>query len=308
MANIELHLKSIASSVEPTSTQKDGARRSHTYLREILKTGQMEKRISGDFLSGSYARDTAIHPLDDVDIIFLIDPSHWEIPFFRNYPLPEKVLESFANAIRYRYKESSVVVQRRSVCLKMHHLDIDVVPAIAAGGRDGRYIRIPDKNVDEWILTGPKIHEDVITDLNKSRNGLIKPLVKILKNWNNNLPSTARFKSFAIETIVVRLFQHVALNSLQEGLLYFFDFLSYAGNEGSIHSFPGEIGVTLNGWDGQNVPDIAETESNIVKNLDRDCRKKFIESAIRSRDKIKESIEASRESAAILRANEALRI
>jgi tRNA nucleotidyltransferase (CCA-adding enzyme) len=64
MADIEHHLKSIASNAEPTTTQKNGAKRSHTYLREILKTGQMSKRIVGDYLSGSYARDTAVQPLD----------------------------------------------------------------------------------------------------------------------------------------------------------------------------------------------------------------------------------------------------
>src|SRR5262249_53911569 len=56
--------------VETTRTQREGAERSH-YLCDILCTGNMAARIKGSYLSGSYARYTAIYPPNDVDIVFL---------------------------------------------------------------------------------------------------------------------------------------------------------------------------------------------------------------------------------------------
>lgn len=122
---VDAHLRGLLSAIEPTRAQKDGARRSHNHLRDLLDTGQMATRIIGSYLSGSYARDTAIRPLDDVDIIFEIDPSGWHTGFFSSVPPPERVLESFATAIRRRYPLSSVYGQRRSVRLQLNHLDVD---------------------------------------------------------------------------------------------------------------------------------------------------------------------------------------
>jgi tRNA nucleotidyltransferase (CCA-adding enzyme) len=77
MADCEKQLWELIRTIEPTPTQKIGAARSHKHLRGILRTGQMDTRIIKTYLSGSYRRGTAVHPLDDVDIIFVIDPAHW---------------------------------------------------------------------------------------------------------------------------------------------------------------------------------------------------------------------------------------
>src|SRR5438552_4373241 len=119
MASCEDALRDLVKQIEPTSAQEQGAQRSPNYLRDILCTGQMASRITGHYLSGSYSRDTAIRPLDDVDIIFLIDPSRWPHGWFSRFPSAESVLTTFARAIRLRYPVSSVRGQRRSVGLKL---------------------------------------------------------------------------------------------------------------------------------------------------------------------------------------------
>lgn len=83
----------------------------------------MINRIVESYLSGSYARETAIRPLEDVDIIFLIDPRHWPISLFASYPEPDAVLKTFSNAIRRRYQDSSLRTQNRSVRLRLIHLN-----------------------------------------------------------------------------------------------------------------------------------------------------------------------------------------
>lgn len=53
---------------------------SHNYIRDVLKgkndTNSLFPRlVDGDFLSGSYARGTKLKPLDDIDVMVVIDGS-----------------------------------------------------------------------------------------------------------------------------------------------------------------------------------------------------------------------------------------
>lgn len=303
MAVCETYIWEVVRNVEPTQTQKDGAARSQNYLREILCTGNMAARIKNPYLSGSYARNTAIYPLDDVDIIFPIEPSYWSTS---SYPVPSSVLDSFANAIRYRYPVSSVYGQRRSVRLQLYHLDIDVVPAIA-DKNNSKFIRIPDKGASQWILSSPLLHSENATAVNNFQDGKFKPLVKALKHWNGNLPSTAKFKSFAIETLAVRIFQNFKFGSLQEGIRFFFDFIAYASGNPATLGWKDKYGVSL-GWLNASIPDAAGTGSNIVANIEDERRKRFVEHAIRSRNKMNDSLDTTSVDTACRRVSEALKV
>jgi hypothetical protein len=318
MTTCEAELWDLVRRIEPTRTQKAGAKRSQKRLREVLCTGNMQARITATYLSGSYARNTAIYPLDDVDIIFVIDPTYWIDPFAafakklffgpgsEAYPSPSTVLESFARAIRYRYPVSSVHGQRRSVGLKLYHLDIDVVPAII-DKKAPRQIRIPDSETEQWILTSPKQHSENATAVNKKNEGRFKPLVKLLKHWNYNLPSTAYLKSFAIETVSVRLFGQTDLLSLQEGLYQFFDFIAHISGNETHFDWKSKYGMSL-GWLGSTIPDAAETGTNVVKGLEDDRRRRFIENAIRSRNKMAESLKTQSLETACRKVSEALKL
>lgn len=316
MAVCEAHLLELVRRIEPTQTQKDGAVRSQNFLREILNTGNMADRIQRSYLSGSYMRDTAVYPLDDVDIVFVIDPSFWlerENTLLRTillgtatYPSPSRVLESFANAIRYRYPISSVFGQRRSVRLELYHLDIDVVPAIEDKGNP-QFIRIPDSNANHWILSSPIKHSENATRANRLQNGKFKPLVKLLKHWNYNLPSTARFKPFAIETMAVRVFGSFKFGSLQQGLRYFFDFIAYVTGNPATFVWKESYGISLR-WANVKIPDAAETGSNLGADINEERRRRFAEHAVRSRNRMNEADSTLSLDTARRRVSEALKV
>ena len=99
----EERLLKIISDIEPSESQKEGAKRSHINLREGLDSGKMKNCILDSYLSGSYKRDTAIKPLEDVDIIFVIKADAWSSRLLSSGPDPNDVLKTFSNAIRYRY-------------------------------------------------------------------------------------------------------------------------------------------------------------------------------------------------------------
>jgi len=277
----------LVSEVEPTPTQKDGAQRSHKYLRDLLNSGQMGSRITNSYLSGSYARDTAIRPLDDVDVVFEIVPTAWTsgaATLLYGSPSPEKVLESFANAIRYRYPVSSVYGQRRSVRLELYHLDIDVVPAIPDRG-DPVIVLVPDRETGTWIKSSPRRHSENAARVNKIHDGRFKPLVKLLKYWNSNLPETIRCKSFMIETMALLLFEKVALNSLQVGAITFWDFLASRYGEPTLYNWSQNYGMEFGFWK-VSVPDAAGTGSNIAAHLDNKRARGLSIKARISRDRL----------------------
>lgn len=306
MASCETAILKYLKNIEPTQAQKEGAVRSHNHLREILCTGQFANRIHSSYLSGSYARDTAIAPLDDVDIIFVVDANKWETGFFSSMPAPKTILRSFANAVRRRYPESSVRTQRRSICLQLNRLNIDVVPAIHADST-GLMIWVPDSVTGAWIKSSPKLHSDTATKINQARNGNFKPLVKLLKSWNSRLPTTANLKSFVIETMAAHLFQRVDIPSLETGLLMFFDFMAHLDGKAQTYSWADKYGISLNRW-GTEIPDLAGTGGNLVANLDTDRRKKFLIHAVRSRNKMLEAHHAISFDTARKRVSEALRL
>jgi hypothetical protein len=308
MASVEPQLWALVSKIEPTPTQKAGAVRSHNNLRQLLSSGQMAVRIKSSYLSGSYARDTAIRPLDDVDVIFVINPSFWISGFaaFFDRPSPAAVLKTFANAIRYRYPVSSAFGQRRSVRLELHHLDIDCVPAIEdSSGSD--FIWIPDRNAEDWIKSSPKRHSAQATAANQLNEGRLKPLVKLLKCWNGNLPSTATVRSFLIETLAVTLFKNRQCSTLEQGLLMFFDFLASVG-QANVLSWSGRYGISVGLLGGITVPDLAGTGTNVAGGVDPSRLGKFLEHAVRSRNRMIEAQKAISQETAIDHVARALRV
>lgn len=282
MWDLEARLREFASDIEPTAAQKAAASASHNYLRDLLKTGQFGNRVLDTYLSGSYARDTALSPIDDVDIVVVVDPNEWQTNVLLGLPDPERILTSFASAIRYRYPNSSVHMQRRSVRLSMYHLDIDVVPAVQKNATLD-HILLPDADTGEWIVSAPRLHTLTAARINQSRGQLFKPLVKSLKFWNNQLPQTANLKSFAIETLAATPFSSISLPSLQDGLRRFFDFLAYLDGKAVLFQWPGAYGVSMSWWSCQ-LPDLAGTGVNIIANLDAGRRERFLAQAVRSRD------------------------
>ncbi|MES2884891.1 MAG: hypothetical protein V4709_08810 [Pseudomonadota bacterium] len=289
-AALEALLKEVLRNFEPGAKQKNAAQRSQLHLRSLLNTGQFESRILDSYLSGSYARNTALHPLNDVDIIFVIDPAAWPRPLFSSFPSPQAVLKSFERCIRYRYTTSALRVQRRSICLQLWHLNIDIVPGIREG-LNSHVILIPDRERDEWIRTAPRLHSEAATEMNAKRGKRFKPLVKLLKLWNSNLPKNARFKSFTIETMATRIFRSTDFQSLTDGLLLFWDFMASRYGAGVVRSWPDGFGMSFGRW-SVDVPDAVGLKGNTAQSVDNHRAILFSQKARVSRDHLLRALRA----------------
>jgi len=102
-------------------------------------------------------------------------------------------------------------------------------------------IWIPDRDSDEWIKSSPKRHSALAVEDNRIQEGRFKPLVKLLKYWNSNLPDTVRTKSFSIETMAVRLFRGVRMDSLEQGALKYWDFLAHFAFQSTLFNVEPEL-------------------------------------------------------------------
>ncbi|MGK2860039.1 MAG: SMODS domain-containing nucleotidyltransferase, partial [Thermoanaerobaculia bacterium] len=194
------------------------------------------------------------------------------------------VLSSFARAIRRRYAESAVWLQRRSVRLELAHVHIDVVPAVQSRiSKD--MILLPDRQKGSWITSAPKIHAALSTSVNARNGGLFKPVVKLLKAWNGTLPANARFKSFAVETMATRVFSAVTITSLADGCLLFFDFVASLDGRAKEYKWSSRFGMTFD-WTDKVIPDTAGTASNLASRVSDDQLAGFISGAVQARTRL----------------------
>jgi hypothetical protein len=190
----------------------------------------------------------------------------------------------------------------------MNHLDIDVVPALPSD-KDAETILVGDTQRDEWIESAPKKHEALAARLNASHANNFKPLIKLLKYWNSQLPATARVKSFTIETMAARLFSSYSFASLQEGLKYFFDFMCHLGGAQTIYAWNKKCDMSFGSlFENRVVPDTAGTGSNLLASVDGARMARFVEHSVRSRNKIIEAENSTYADTADRRLAEALRL
>ena len=158
--------------------------------------------VDRDFLTGSYARHTKTKPLKDVDIFFVLgsEASHW-----RDHP-PVAILNEMKRILDQHYPSGRVTVARRSVRVDFgvsivddvadKVVSFDVVPSFA----EGDHYVIPDKITGRWMPTDPAIHAAEATASNKAFDGQWKPIVKMIKKWNEHNGKPIK-PSFLIEVM-----------------------------------------------------------------------------------------------------------
>lgn len=195
MTTIAAAFQTFLADLELRSTERDDAIRQHTHLRQ-----QLQKRmdVEANFLSGSYARKTAIRPLNDIDVFLVLRPTRE----LNTDAAPATILAAVRTNLEAIYSGKHATIQSRSVNIEFSGTGIayDVVPAFSAG--EDVYA-IPDRDTPSWIETNPKIHSDLSTEANKAAGDKLKPLVKAVKHANNLHDGGAR--SFHLEVLAWKI-------------------------------------------------------------------------------------------------------
>lgn len=187
--------KSFLKSIQPGDDEVGAAQAAHEKVREELRTDSESKEAHKDtFLSGSYARRTAINDINDVDVICILDIDHVITP-------PEVVLSWVQGILSDYYKETRP--QGRSIgAAGKGGVWLDIVPATPVSAVDGP-LWIPDRDAKEWVQTHPKGQITACNDRNKVTNGYFVQVVKLLKSWRDRLPTkSCQLKSYILEALI----------------------------------------------------------------------------------------------------------
>ena len=177
---------------------------------------------------GSFARNTKISPLDDIDLIltFSGEGSKYNmISYGKNYILtvPEtanllrklcnddgtlnsiKVVNKIVAALdkieHYKSAEKHRKQEAATLSLSSYEWNYDIVPAFYT---DTKYYIIPDGQ-GGWKATDPRVDQEKIDRINKKHSGKTHQLIRTLKYWN---------KRGAMATAPSYLFENIILNYL----------------------------------------------------------------------------------------------
>ncbi|MFT3765476.1 MAG: CBASS oligonucleotide cyclase [Minicystis sp.] len=202
MTTVVQAFESMRQGLELTDAQRKTASDQQNVVRDNLK--KHLGGISRDFLSGSYARATAIKPLHDIDLFVVLDPTAHRDVYPSNTVPPSACLKKVHRALAAAYPTANTpTLQQRSVNIVFTGTGIgyDVVPAFE--NRAGMFV-IPDRGRDAWIETQPEAHRAALVAANEKAGGKLNALIKMAKHWKKE--HRVPLRSFHLEVMAYGAF------------------------------------------------------------------------------------------------------
>jgi hypothetical protein len=174
-------------------------------LHEKARAG-LKARLKGHsrtFLSGSYARRTRLDPLNDIDIVAVVDSTEpWDDD-------PEEAMRAAGEAVRPEFPGCTIRLGAHAAKVKpkdppIEGVHLDVVVAIETG--DGTCLKISEREPESgWKKSDPEAHASALSKANEDWAKRLVPLIKQIKHWNRNT-SGDHLKSFLVEALALRIF------------------------------------------------------------------------------------------------------
>lgn len=233
----------------------DKALASRSYLIKTIKklalTNKGFPQLYGDPIDLSpFARGTQIKPLDNLDILLLINGAgtevnqsplsettywlkltHLDVPLSLfpdkySYVSSIKILNSFKNYLASVNTQAEINPYRSAVSFSFTNYDwtFSLIPAVPVDNKDGQriYYLIPDIK-GNWKRINPQSSPEYIAELNTKHSAKLLPTIKLLKYWNL-LSHNQSLPEYYLETLVIKIFQEASpITDLKKALLKFFD-------------------------------------------------------------------------------------
>lgn len=217
MATLFHLIDELVDNITVTDRQEDKIKASFNNLQEHLLDADNSLSIKEVFLNGSYARDTMIRPLADIDTFAVIDKDDYSES--GQDPNTQTVLRKFKTYLEECVDYNNKVRQDRPcVTIDLSYIHIDVLPALRKFG----CLYIPNESLDGWILTDPKGHTDKLNQVNRLRKYLVKKIVRVVKSWKSE--KSIEIPSFHVEEVAISVFNCRDFVNLEEGIRYWFEF------------------------------------------------------------------------------------
>ena len=201
---------------------------------------------------GSFARNTKIKPLDDIDLIIAFSAEgctystkEYGRYYIINVPERAELLRKLCNddctlnsrklinkmvsslALVEHYKKAEIHRRSEAATLQLlsYEWNFDIVPAFYT---DTGYYLMPDGN-GNWMATDPRVDQNRIKEINQRHNGKVNQIVRTLKYWNKR-PTMPTILPYLFENIILNYFDSQAsiYNYIDYNLRDFWEHLSLA--------------------------------------------------------------------------------
>lgn len=204
------------SKLEPTTTEKSAISGRPTsvssYLSDVFDSDS-DMPLSSTTLIGSGKKGTAIHDVDDVDVLAV----------FGNSQAVYNKYRSDSRQFLYRTKKALDgyrvdVVGARGQAVRLFYQSgphADIAPVIPVQG-GGYYLPAGDGT---WVLTNPNADITWFNGENARLNYHLKPMVRLAKAWNRT--HSRHFRSFHLEVMVAHAFVSLGGNYREALQLWF---------------------------------------------------------------------------------------
>jgi len=217
MHALDDYFNELLRNIEPAAGRVKQAAKAHKLVRDHLRESEDVTTVEPhSWLSGSYARNTAIGEIDDVDILLRLDADYLHLA-------PRTVLAQVKSALENLDDVSRPVdlrSQRRSVRAHLDGYDVylDVVPVVAPNG-DSTPLWIPDKSQRDWVESHPLGYGEKLSALNTKRERKVVPLIKMVKHWRDEhiRQTNVKPKSYWLECMVFQVFDGGAVSTMGKG-------------------------------------------------------------------------------------------
>ncbi len=202
MPPIPSTFQTLVERLEMTEAQRAEADRQQLAVRERLQQRLSLDRGRPTFLTGSFARGTAIRKLKDIDLFAVLDPDEYAVLLAMP---PLKALSMLHQVLDQMYpNKRAPITQDHTVRVDFVNSGtiFEVVPALPRG--NGIYA-IPQKTTSRWIESSPDAHAAILREANRRTSGAASVMVKLAKHFKRVIGDRGKIASFHLEMMICEL-------------------------------------------------------------------------------------------------------
>lgn len=140
----------------------------------------IESKTANSLQVGSIGRKSAIKGISDLDMLYIMPRGKWsDYKDGKQY----KLLSDAKDAIKARYPQTKVYVDRLVVCVQYTNFHIEVQPVFEQADRSFKY---PDTaNDGSWKTTKPRDEIEAMSEFDAQKNKNLRRLCKMVRAWKN---------------------------------------------------------------------------------------------------------------------------
>jgi len=151
-----------------------------------------ESRTENSLQVGSLGRESGIKDISDLDMLYIMPKSSWNI--YNKQNGQRELLSDARNAILSRYPNSKIRVDRLVVTVTFANFHIEVQPVFEQEDGSFKYpdtkdegsFKYPDtKDEGSWKITKPKEEINEISSADEAKNKNLRRLCKMARAWKN---------------------------------------------------------------------------------------------------------------------------